>query len=201
MQNIKTVYITSHYGWDQNEKTIMVYLSIPNADTIQKENYSLDVKPRSVHLCINDHQGSNYSFKLTQLCGELESKETKIKFKPNKIVLYLQKKEIGKYWNDLKIKSVRDVYNQLERKMKNDAHYQNTIRKDEKDGDGQKSTLENVIHETFENKSPMSRQTAEKLLQQTISNRYSSDDPFIISDLIYSLPNHHHHHHSSPEKH
>ncbi|KAI8366773.1 uncharacterized protein BYT42DRAFT_142969 [Radiomyces spectabilis] len=115
----QTVYITSGYGWDQSSQTVTLYITVKNAHCISNDQYELNAQSKSIQLDIRDHEGANYNFKIAQLYGTIIPNKTKIK--ASKVVIYLEKEEVGREWTDLRAKSTRDMYHQLERAEKKGA--------------------------------------------------------------------------------
>ncbi|CAO3598562.1 unnamed protein product [Absidia cylindrospora] len=176
---MQTIYITTRYGWDQNDNTISLYIPIPKANELKKEKYTLSVQARSIQFGIDDHEGVNYSFKISNLCGELLPSVSEIKLKPNRVVLRLQKKEVGKYWNDIKVKRISDVFSQVQRRI--DASEDG--RKQDMEDYGLPS-FQDAIKGALTNASPTVKLAAEKMLsEQQQSSPQTTLNPFDISDL------------------
>ncbi|ORZ17697.1 hypothetical protein BCR42DRAFT_412325 [Absidia repens] len=183
---MQTIYVTSGYGWDQSDKTIILYIPIPKANELKKEKCTLSVQARILQFDADDHQGANYSFKISNLCGDLVPSVSEIKFKSNKVILHLQKKEVGKHWNDIKMKRISDVYNQMQRRIDASDNGKSNQRKKDMEGYGLPS-FQDAIKGAFINASPTVRQAAEKMLsEQQQSNPQSTLNPFDIADLVSS---------------
>ncbi|CDS11959.1 hypothetical protein LRAMOSA04155 [Lichtheimia ramosa] len=110
-----TVYITTGYGWCQTKDNVIIYLTVKNASKLSPEQYTIDVQRRSMQLDIIEHEGANYNFRISQLNGQVIPEKTKIKLKESKLVIYLHKENHEREWNDLRLKSTRDVYDELQR--------------------------------------------------------------------------------------
>ncbi|KAI9310313.1 hypothetical protein BX666DRAFT_1882538 [Dichotomocladium elegans] len=118
--NAQTVYITTGYGWSQTKETVVIYLTIQNAIRITPDQYLLEVEPRSVQLTISGHEGANYNFRISQLNGEVVPGKSTLKVTSSgqwrsKIIVHLFKARAGREWTDIRLRSTRDVYDQLER--------------------------------------------------------------------------------------
>ncbi|KAI7882462.1 hypothetical protein K492DRAFT_186118 [Lichtheimia hyalospora FSU 10163] len=83
-----TVYITTGYGWCQTKDTVIIYLTVKNASKLSPSQYTMDVQRRSIQLDI---------------------------LKESKLVIYLYKENHGREWNDIRLKSTKDVYDELQR--------------------------------------------------------------------------------------
>ncbi|CAO3623814.1 unnamed protein product [Cunninghamella blakesleeana] len=114
-EQLRTIYITSNYGWTQTDTSIILYIPIQDANIIKPNQYTVELKPRSIKFYLNNHQGKNYTFKLSKLCGLIDPHKISVRLKTKKVVIYLTKIETGKQWNDIKTKSVGEVYNQIQR--------------------------------------------------------------------------------------
>ncbi|CAO3685863.1 unnamed protein product [Umbelopsis ramanniana] len=112
---IQNVYITTGYGWDQSDMSVMLYLNIKDADTLTEDQYKLDVQTQSINFDVYNHNGANYNFKISKLAKEIVPEKCRVKLKKSQIVIFLRKKEQGKQWPELRYKSTRDVYNELVR--------------------------------------------------------------------------------------
>ncbi|CAO3681904.1 unnamed protein product [Umbelopsis vinacea] len=112
---IQNIYITTGYGWDQSDVSVMLYLNIKDADTLKEDQYKLDVQAQSINFDIYNHYGANYNFKISKLAKEVIPEKSRVKLKKSQIVIFLRKKEQSKQWQELRYKSTRDVYNELTR--------------------------------------------------------------------------------------
>ncbi|CDH55391.1 predicted protein [Lichtheimia corymbifera JMRC:FSU:9682] len=110
-----TVYITTGYGWCQTKETVIIYLTVKNAFKLSPGQYTMDVQRRSIQLDIMEHEGANYNFRISQLNGQVIPEKTKIKLKDSKLIIYLYKENHGREWNDIRLKTTRDVYDELQR--------------------------------------------------------------------------------------
>ncbi|KAI8139210.1 hypothetical protein BJV82DRAFT_255144 [Fennellomyces sp. T-0311] len=111
----QTIYITSGYAWGQSDQSVIIYLPIKNARLITADQYRLHVQPRAIQFDINEHEGANYNFRISQLHGLVAPDQTKVKTKESQFIIYLRKANVGRDWVDLRLKSTRDVYDELRR--------------------------------------------------------------------------------------
>ncbi|KAG2211919.1 hypothetical protein INT47_004606 [Mucor saturninus] len=115
---LQTRYITTGYAWCQSAASVTLYVNFDNADEIPKTKYSLDVLDRSIELNIFDYKGVNHNFKINQLCDFVKPENSTIKFKQDKIVIILKKRNAGSDWPDLRMKSTHKTFHELERHEK-----------------------------------------------------------------------------------
>lgn len=87
-----------NYAWDQSDKFLKIYATVPQVETINKEQVTCSFKNRSFSLHCEDVHGKNYCCEVTHLMEEIDPAGSHIKIKPNNVVIMLQKKEAGKKW-------------------------------------------------------------------------------------------------------
>ncbi|CAO3609248.1 unnamed protein product [Cunninghamella echinulata] len=162
LNKLRTINITSHYGWSQTDTKVELYIPVPDAKSIKPEQYTLLIQPQSLQFYVKNHQGTNYNFKISKLCNHINPNKTRTIFKTEKVVIHLAKMEIGKQWNDLKMKSVREVYNQLQR--------ENSVNQELKCTDYDKRLLNDYGYQSIK----------ESLNLQDIKKKL---DPFYIPDI------------------
>ncbi|KAG2188574.1 hypothetical protein INT44_001329 [Umbelopsis vinacea] len=151
---IQNVYITTGYGWDQSDMSVMLYLTIKDADTLTEDQYKLDVQAQSINFDVYNHNGANYNFKISKLAKEIIPEKCRVKLKKAQIILFLRKKEQGKQWPELRYKSTRDVYNEL-------------VRAEEKGELIQfPDDMQSKMKEMFENSDPETRRMMEETYKQ-----------------------------------
>lgn len=88
----------TNYGWDQSDNFFKVYITINGVHKIEKDNISLTCNNRSFHLKVENLCDKNFQCHVTNLWGEIVSKDSYHKVKTDMVVLFLKKKEINKTW-------------------------------------------------------------------------------------------------------
>ncbi|KAG2184576.1 hypothetical protein INT43_000485 [Umbelopsis isabellina] len=166
----QNIYITTGYGWDQSDLSVMLYLNIKDADTLREDQYKLDVQSQSIELNVYNHNGANYNFKISKLAKEVVPDKSRVKLKKAQIVIFLRKSEQGKSWPELRYKSTRDVYNEL-------------VRAEDKGetpavpNAGQTDDIQAKMKEMFQNSDPETRKMMEQTFKQAQSMKDGKFDP------------------------
>ncbi|ORZ01490.1 hypothetical protein BCR43DRAFT_487013 [Syncephalastrum racemosum] len=153
----QTIYITSGYGWGQSSKSVTIYLNLKNALSIKESQYELNVQPRSISLDIRNHMGANHNFRISQLHDHVKPDATQVKLKENKMVIYLAKATPGKDWTDLRLKSTRDMYDELRRAESTTAPLPHP--------QGFGNNVEDLSRELYRNSNTATQQAIQKTLQ------------------------------------
>ncbi|KAI9493880.1 hypothetical protein BDB00DRAFT_821114 [Zychaea mexicana] len=191
----QTIYITSGYGWDQSDQSVIIYLPIKDAKKITTEHYNLQVQPRAIQLDINEHEGVNYNFRISQLHGYVAPEQTKAKVKETRFVIYLRKAEVGKHWADLRLKTTRDVYDELKR-----AEDRGTINSSSNtSAAGICTTTDTTTTTTSPSMDAVAReiyQNADNDTKRTMQESWkqSNTNPFDVLSKFEEHRHHHHHH-------
>ncbi|GAB5586010.1 hypothetical protein Unana1_00910 [Umbelopsis nana] len=180
---IQNIYITTGYGWDQSDLSVMLYLNVKDADTIKEDQYKLDVQEQSINFDIYSHHGANYNFKISKLAKEVVPEKSRVKLKKSQIVIFLRKKEQGKQWQELRYKSTRDVYNELVRAEEKGelpkAPPTNTFSDD----------MQAKMKEMFENSDPETKRMMEETFKQTRNMKAGGNfDPLAAMASMGGMP-------------
>lgn len=89
------------YGWDETDKAVKLYISLPGCGAIQQSECSIVLTPTSMRFCLNNPATPRQLY-LTPLCKEIittTTVATMVKCKTNDVVVTLTKKDVGKWWN------------------------------------------------------------------------------------------------------
>ncbi|KAI9266642.1 hypothetical protein BDA99DRAFT_506264 [Phascolomyces articulosus] len=209
--NTQTVYITSNYSWSETDKSVFIYLTIKNATEIRREQYHLQVKPRAVQLDISEHEGANYNFRISQLQGQVTPEQSSVKVKENngQVLISLRKGNVGVKWGQLRLKTTRDMYDQLQRDERNSANASNSNQRDSGSSINQplasnnstlfdnNTTMETIVREAYQSTDSDTR----KIFQESWkhNHNYNNNNPFDVSSILedHKHPSSPHHHHSS----
>ncbi|KAI8060492.1 hypothetical protein BC940DRAFT_311916 [Gongronella butleri] len=189
-ETVQTILITSHYGWDQSDKHVILYIPLPQAKTLSTDQCVMTLAPRSIELLIKDHGGYNYKFKLTKLFADLDPGAHKIKLKTSKVVVYLNKKVVGKHWNDVKMKRISDVMYQLQRSddaLQTDKFGIVPTDMDDRllNGYGHQA-LKEAIKDAFQHETPLVRKAIDEKLAKQNNAYKNNQDPFYLPGLSSS---------------
>jgi len=88
----------STYAWDQSEKYVKLYVTIPGAVSGKQYNIKFDAQARSVDLYANDVAGKNYYFNVKGLLHSISPDDSEFKVKTDQILLMLKKTDAGRSW-------------------------------------------------------------------------------------------------------
>jgi calcyclin binding protein len=94
---LPTTKITT-YAWDQSEKFLKLYVTVPGAAPGQESQIRFEVQPKSADFYANDITGKNYFFTVKGLLLAVTPEGSQFKVKKNEILLMLKKKDEGKSW-------------------------------------------------------------------------------------------------------
>jgi len=90
----------TNYSFDQEGKSVKVYLFLQEIENVPKENITFETKSDSFDLKIFNYKGKNHRFTIKKLCGTIDPTGSKFIHKSGKIVLTL-KKEKSDHWDQL----------------------------------------------------------------------------------------------------
>ncbi|XP_030755749.1 calcyclin-binding protein [Sitophilus oryzae] len=83
----------TNYAWDQSQKFVKFYLTLPKVNTVPAENVRCDFKEKSLELRVKNLENKDHVFKLTQLLHCIEPKDSTFKVKNDLILINAAKKE------------------------------------------------------------------------------------------------------------
>ncbi|XP_054713980.1 calcyclin-binding protein-like [Uloborus diversus] len=81
----------TNYAWDQSDKYLKIYLTIPAVHTFPTENVTSSFSTRSVELQALAPEGKNNVFQIKNLLNDILPSESYSKVKTDMVVLYLRK--------------------------------------------------------------------------------------------------------------
>lgn len=88
------------YGWDQNDKTVKIYVTLEGIEKVPKENIQLEVKLDSFEFKVSNMDGKNYSLSITKLLEEIDPALSSHKVKSGNVIILLKKK-VANNWTAL----------------------------------------------------------------------------------------------------
>jgi len=89
--------ITS-YGWDQSDKFMKIYVSVPDLEGCTKDNVTTKFTEKSFQLQVENLRGKNYRCHVGFLWSKIVPSDSSYKIKTDSILLMLKKAETGKTW-------------------------------------------------------------------------------------------------------
>lgn len=83
----------SNYAWDQSQKFVKFYITLPKVNTVPAENVQCNFQDKSLELKIKNLENKDYVFKITQLLYNIDPKSSTYKVKNDLILINAAKKE------------------------------------------------------------------------------------------------------------
>ncbi|KAF7286726.1 hypothetical protein GWI33_004349 [Rhynchophorus ferrugineus] len=83
----------NNYAWDQSQKFVKFYITLPKVNTVPAENVQCEFKEKSLELKVKNLENKDYVFKITQLLHCIEPKDSTCKVKNDLILINAAKKE------------------------------------------------------------------------------------------------------------
>ncbi|KAF7706071.1 calcyclin-binding protein [Silurus meridionalis] len=87
----------NNYGWDQSEKFVKVYITVPGVHKVPADNVQVSFTDRSFNLLVKDLEGKNYQMTVNNLLFPIVVEESMRKVKTD-MVLIMCKKKTAKKW-------------------------------------------------------------------------------------------------------
>ncbi|CDW53131.1 Calcyclin binding protein [Trichuris trichiura] len=91
----------TNYAWDQSDKFVKIYFSIPTEETIEESNMKVEFKETGFQFEIKHLGGKNYSFSVGSLLHPVVPGDCYYRLKKNEVVIFLRKKNTGTTWDHL----------------------------------------------------------------------------------------------------
>ncbi|XP_050297237.1 calcyclin-binding protein isoform X2 [Anthonomus grandis grandis] len=83
----------TNYAWDQSQKFLKFYITLPKVNTVPAENITCDFQEKSLELKVKNLENKDYVFRVTQLLNSIEPKNSTFKVKNDLILINAAKKE------------------------------------------------------------------------------------------------------------
>jgi len=99
-QTLYTVKI-SNYGWDESQKFVKVYISLPNIDKLTQEQINCDFTGQSFKCNVFNHNGKNHVLEIPKLAGNIVPATSTCRLKSSNIIVSLRKEKEGNNWGNL----------------------------------------------------------------------------------------------------
>jgi len=99
-QTLYTVKI-SNYGWDESQKFVKVYISLPSIDKLTQEQIVCDFTGQSFKCTVNNHNGKNHVLEIPKLAGNIVPATSTCRLKSSNIIVSLRKEKEGTNWGNL----------------------------------------------------------------------------------------------------
>jgi len=88
-----------NYAWDQSEKFVKLYVTIPGVQNAPKEQILVEFKPKSLAMSVKNVDGKNHELQIIGLLNPIDPETSQFKLKTDSILLMLKKKAEGKNWD------------------------------------------------------------------------------------------------------
>jgi len=99
-QNLYTVKI-SNYGWDESQKFVKVYVSLPNIGGLTQEQIKCEFTGQSFRCFVHNHNEKNHLLELPKLAGNIVPATSTCRLKSANIIISLKKEKEGTNWGNL----------------------------------------------------------------------------------------------------
>jgi len=99
-QTLYTVKI-SNYGWDESQKFVKVYISLPNIDKLTQEQITCDFTGESFKCNVKNHNSKNHVLEIPKLAGNIVPSTSTCRLKSSNIIVSLRKEKEGTNWGNL----------------------------------------------------------------------------------------------------
>ncbi|XP_066250933.1 calcyclin-binding protein [Euwallacea similis] len=83
----------SNYAWDQSQKFVKFYITLPKVNTVPAENVQCNFQEKSLELIVKNLENKDYVFKVTQLLYSIDPKSSTYKVKNDLILINAAKHE------------------------------------------------------------------------------------------------------------
>lgn len=91
----------TQYGWDQSDKFVKIYITLPGVETLPKEKITSMFTSQSVNVVVHELDGKNHQFKIIKLCHNIVAGESYVKVKSGNMVVMMKKEKIKGHWDDV----------------------------------------------------------------------------------------------------
>ncbi|KAL1491278.1 hypothetical protein ABEB36_011897 [Hypothenemus hampei] len=88
----------SNYAWDQSQKFVKFYITLPKINTVPAENVQCNFQEKSLELKVKNLENKDYVFKVTQLLHLIDPKNSTFKVKNDLILINAAKQEQDMHW-------------------------------------------------------------------------------------------------------
>lgn len=99
----------TQYGWDQSDKFVKIYITLPGVETLPKEKITSTFTSQSVNLTVHELDGKNHQFKIVKLCHNIVADESYVKIKTGNLVVMMKKEKVKETWPDVVSKHTKPI--------------------------------------------------------------------------------------------
>lgn len=152
---LATVKITN-YAWDQSEKYVKLYLTIPDVHTVPQEQIVVNFSESEVEVNARDISAKNYSLTIKGLLKSINPSSSSFKQKTNLLLVMMRKKEEEnwKYLTKAEMQSKEKSTPKFDQKADPQESLMNLMKQMYDEGDDDmKRTIRKAWHESQTKKS------------------------------------------------
>lgn len=91
----------SNYGWDQSDKFVKIYITLPGVHHVPMENVQVHFTERSFDLLVKNLNGKNYSMIVNNLLKPISVEGSSKKVKTDTVLILCRKKAENTRWDYL----------------------------------------------------------------------------------------------------
>jgi len=97
--NVLPMVKLTTYAWDQSDKYVKIYVTIPGAEAVPSQNLSVEFTKNSFFLTVHNAAGKNYEMTIKGLLNEIDGKNSSAKQKKDTVLLMLKKVKENTNWD------------------------------------------------------------------------------------------------------
>ncbi|KAH3799670.1 calcyclin-binding protein-like [Dreissena polymorpha] len=87
-----------NYAWDQSDKFMKIYATVPGIEKVEKDQVTCTFKEKSFSLRCDSVNNKNYTCEVAHLMEAIIPEESWYKIKTDTVLVMLKKKNTGKTW-------------------------------------------------------------------------------------------------------
>lgn len=91
----------TNYGWDDGQKFVKVYITLPNVEKLTSEQITCDFTDISFKFVANNHNGKNYMLEIPKLANKIIPSSSTCRIKSGNVIVSLKKEKEGNTWGNL----------------------------------------------------------------------------------------------------
>lgn len=91
----------NNYGWDQSEKFVKLFVTLPGVQTVPAENVKVNYNNQDVEVIVQDLNNKDHKLTIKNLLESVVVDKSHHKVKTDMVVVFMSKEKIGKKWDYL----------------------------------------------------------------------------------------------------
>lgn len=91
----------NNYGWDQSEKYVKLFVTLPGVQTVPAENVKVNYNNQDVEVIVQDLNNKDHKLTIKNLLESVVVDKSHHKVKTDMVVVFMSKEKTGKNWDYL----------------------------------------------------------------------------------------------------